>query len=74
MKDPIIQEVRRIRRQIALEERRDPIAAAERCRSEVLEARKYLEQLPPEEKYCERRELRKWLKELAVWKRERRGN
>jgi hypothetical protein len=74
MKDPILQEVRRIRRQISLEYQCDPIAAAERTRLEVLEARKYLEQLPPEEKYCERRELRKWLKELAVWKRERKGN
>jgi hypothetical protein len=74
MKDPILEEVRKIKRQIALEYRRDPIAAAERCRLEVLEARKYLEQLAPEEKYCERRELRKWLKELAVWKRERKGN
>jgi hypothetical protein len=74
MKDPIIQEVRRIKRRISRDYQRDPIAAAERTRLAVLEARKYLEQLPPEEKYCERRELRKWLKELAVWKRERRGN
>jgi len=73
MKDPIVEEVRRVRHEIWLEYQRDPIAAAERTRLEVLEVNRYLEQLRPEERYNEKEELRKWLKELAAWKRERRN-
>jgi hypothetical protein len=70
MKDPIIEEVRRIRRKIAAEYRLDPVGAEERTRARLRAWRERVARSPRDPNW-ERNFLRQHLKDLAEWKRTR---